>query len=219
MTGETPDMNVKTYVTTLQAQVDDMRQSGRYDDVTFEIYNSMPEGSIEEMENDVAEQEGIPDFRVPDRIKAFYRVANGFKLGWVYVEDTVAGRQPVGTADIASLPELYVPLDEAERPIHYDDGYRTFDNMDVDEQVVLKFHRSVDEPEFYYHLPKLGAYYRLALDFSTYLDLLLQTKGLYPWQHFFIDDPAFRRDEWAERAFFEILPRLFPDADIARFQR
>jgi len=212
-------MDYKAYVAAFRDQVDAMRRSGQYYIPTFEMYGPMRDKSIEEMEEYVAEQEGVSAFRVPERIRSLYRATSGFELSWALQEGAIAGRKPVGTTNIMGLPELYAPLDEAEKPIHYDDGYRTFDRMGDDEQVVLKFHRDVDEPEFYYHLPELKAYYQLALDFPTYLDLLLQTKGLYPWQHFFIDDPIFRHDEQSERAFFETLPRLFPDADVARFQR
>ncbi len=153
-------------------------------------------------------------------MRPFYQVANGFDLTWVYHEtSSFTDTTPIGQSLLAGLSTLYAPIDEDDHDLPYDEGYRLFDRIDMEEEVVLKFQRSVDEPEFYLHHVPSDTYHLLALDFPTYMDLLLQTRALYPWQQFFVTTPGFRIDEARERSFFDNLERLFPDADASRFRR
>jgi len=75
-------MDYKAYVAAFRDQVDAMRRSGQYYIPTFEMYGPMRDKSIEEMEEYVAEQEGVSAFRVPERIRSLYRATSGFELSW-----------------------------------------------------------------------------------------------------------------------------------------
>jgi len=209
-----------SYIETLRTHVEALRQTPPFDVLRWKVYRPMRDTSIQQMETYVAEHQGIPKFHVLPAMPPFYRVANGFELAWIYrAPSPITGYQPVGRSILSVLSALYAPVDQAEKDVPYDEGYRLFDSIDTIEEVVLKFQRGVDEPAFYLHHVPSDTYHPLALDFPTYMDLLLQTRALYPWQQFFVTTPGFRIDEASKRSFFDNLERLFPDADASRFHR
>jgi len=208
------------YVKTLSASVEEMRQTPPFEVLKWRASPPMKESSIVDMETYISQHQGLPGFHVLPAMRPFYRVANGFRLNWVYWKPSpVTNNPPNGKAALPVLSALYAPVDEEERDLAYDEGYRVFDSINASEEVVLKFQRGVDEPAFFFHHIPSDSYHPLALDFPTYMDLLLQTRALYPWQHFFITSPGSRIDDRTREGFFDDLARLFPDADASRFRR
>jgi hypothetical protein len=71
-------------------------------------------------------------------------------------------------------------------------------------------------PENWYHDGPLG-FFKMDLDYCTYLNALLATKGTYGWQHLFTTvgergvDPEVRVESLGNM--LEIFPTLFPDRD------
>jgi len=209
-----------TYVETLRAHVEHIRHTPPFEILNWRPFKLMREASIQQMEEYIAEHQNIPGFHVLPAMRPFYHVIGGWELSWVYREPSpLTGDPPSGQSFLSGPSTLYAPVDWAERDVPYDEGYRLFDWIDTTEEVVLKFQRGVDEPAFYLHHVPSDTYHPLALDFPTYMDLLLQTRALYPWQQFFVTTPGFRINEASERSFFDNLARLFPDADASRFHR
>jgi len=203
-----------------RAHIEAVRHTPPYDVLKWQIFPPLRDESIRQMEQYITERQGIPGFRVLPAMRSFYHAAASWELSWIYnAASPIGGRTPFGQSILSGLSKLYAPVDWAERDVPYDEGYRVFDWIIPDEEVVLKFQRGVDEPTFYLHHVPSDTYHPLALDFPTYMDLLLQTRALYPWQQFFVTTPGFRIDEASERSFFDNLARLFPDADASRFRR
>lgn len=80
------------------------------------------------------------------------------------------------------------------RAVYDRDRYKLFDWADSRDHVSLRFARGRAEPELYFFERSSGAYYLLALDIPSYLELLLEARGLTWWQQFFVADPSFRMD-------------------------
>ncbi len=181
----------------------------------------------EDIERELASEPGMGKVHILDEIRGFYQVANGFSLYWVDETNADTDRKAVasGLAYLKHLSYLYEPAERQERErraIPYSslyEDYRTFDGIDGEHQVVLRFYRDRQEPEFYYHVQKTDAYHLMTLDFAGYMDLLLESRGLLFWQEFFVADPDARiAPDWADW-FHSNLARLFPDADASRFRR
>jgi len=208
------------YSDTIRAHIEAMRHTPPYQVINWRPFKPMRETSIQQMEKYIEEHQGIPNFHILPAMRPFYQAIGGWELTWVYHEPSpIVRTTPIGQSFLSGPSTLYAPVDEAEHDLPYDEGYRVFDRIAAEEMVVLKFQRGVDEPEFYLHHVPSDTYHPLALDFPTYMDLLLQTRALYPWQQFFVTTPDFRIDKEIERAFFVDLARLFPDADASRFRR
>ncbi len=210
------------FVDTLNTYADAMRRSDHYELVRYKVYPPVHPDDITEMEHDLSCADDMSGFHVADTVSQFYQVANGLRFVWVYHGYQVDGYEPVGNTNISLLSDIYEPTDSLNDPLPYTllyEQYRLFDWTGDKEQVVMEFSRGKEEPELYYHCAEDNSYHRLALDITTYMDLLLQTRGLYPWQQFFVADDNFHVDEKRAQRFFVNLARLFPDVDATRFHR
>ncbi len=214
-------MNTNDYAARIQvfrAHIEVMRHTPPFEVINWRVFKPMREASILQMEEYVAQHQDSPNFHVLPTMRPFYHVTTGWELTWVYWEPSpITNNPPNGQSLLSGPGELYAPVDWAEQDIPYDEGYRVFDALSANEEVVLKFHRGIDEPEFHLHHMPSDSYHPLALDFPTYMDLLLQTRGLSPWQHFFVTSPNFRIDDRTREGFLDNLRRLFPEADTSRF--
>ncbi len=193
-----------------------------YEVLKWYPYPDESDERLAELEEYIAERQGIPGFRIPPPMRSLYAVTGGWELSWVYNNPSpVNGRPPCGQSTLLSPVYVFTVGDDygVGDEVPYDKDYRPFDTIDDTEEVALRFHRGVDEPELYWHDIAASVYHPLALDVTSYIDLSMQCRVLYPWQQFFITTPGFRIDEPTERAFFDNLARLFPDADPARFRR
>jgi len=200
--------------------IESMRYTPPYNVRAWYPYPPKSDEAMDRLEGYVAGHQGGPGFRVPPLMRPFYRVSDGWLLDWVYDSPSpVDGRPPTGYSRLSGLVDFCLPTDEDEQEAPLYEGYHQFDEAGGGQEVALQFRRGVDEPALYYHEAPSDTYHPLDLDFPTYIDLLLQCRALFPWQQFFITTPGFRIDEPTERAFFDNLARLFPDADPARFRR
>jgi len=203
-----------------------MERSGEFE-IRFESDPGIWDEDPANIEEELASEPGMGEVHILDDMLSFYRVVNGFYLRWIsdIEADTDMKAVARGYAHIEHLSYLYEPAERREREkrdIPYSslyEDYRVFDWIGSGNVVALRFYRDCQEPEFYYHVQKTDAYHLMTLDFSGYMDLLLESRGLLFWQEFFIADPQARiAPDWAEW-FHANLARLFPDADASRFRR
>ncbi len=208
-----------------QERVAAMKHSGEFD-IRFKPDPGIWDEDPANIEEELASEPGMGEVHILDDMRDFYRAANGFYLYWVGEgdADTDSKAAARGHAWLEHLSYLYEPAERREREkrfIPYSslyEDYRAFDRIDGEHQVDLRFYRDRQEPEFYYTKDK-RTYHLLSLDFATYMDLLLEARGLMHWQRFFIVAPDARiTPDWAEW-FHANLRRLFPDADASRFRR
>ncbi len=198
-----------------------MLRTPPYEVLRWRWYPDVSGDRLRELEEYVAQRQGIPGFRIPPSMRALYALVGGWELSWVY--QVPSGQPPFGHSILVHPLDLFSPADDhgpygGEDNMPYDANYRLLDRITAEDEVMLQFRRGVDEPAFYYHEAPSDTYHPLDLDVPTYIDLLLQCRALYPWQQFFIATPGFRVDDKTARAFFDSLARLFPDADPARFR-
>ena len=116
---------------------------------------------------------------------------------------------------------IYSVDDEwVEQPFKLYGEYRIFDRitMQNDNHVAVKFSFDREAPNFYYYSFETKSYYRMSIVFDEYLELLLQTRGLRPWQEFFIDDSNFQLDLARAEQFIKDLELLFPEVDKTIFE-
>ncbi|MFE8005803.1 hypothetical protein [Streptomyces sp. NPDC057418] len=98
---------------------------------------------------------------------------------------------------------------------------RIFDDQPYgggDTFAALRISPGMVNPEIWYHDGPLGVF-RMDLDYCTYLDSLLTTKGAYGWQHLFttagMEHSDVRTAMNSMRCMLEIFPQVFPDHDYA----
>jgi len=209
------------YIAVLHRQIEAMRQCGQFD-LWVEMNPGAEDDRVAELENDIQGEAGMEGFHVLGAMRTIFQSANGFLFYWASRTDVDGPGIAKGYSAISGLARIYWPPDGSSLP--YDslyERYTIFDRTDPQQQshVALRFSRDREEPEFYYYTQQSDTYWRLALDFADYMDLLLQTRAMVGWQEFFVagDAPPLDRDG-AER-FIRRLGRLFPDADLARFRR
>ncbi len=225
-------MDYAQLVSTLQERLAPLARAEEEFEFQSEIYPGMTPAAIDAVEAAIAAEEGMAGFRVSAELRRFYAAANGLYIHWVdrhgretiETSETSAVSYPIGgLAKIPYLPELYEP-DEPDEPDEpraraVYDRYKLFDRADSRDRVSLRFERGQPEPQLYFFERNTGVSYPLALDIPTYLELLLEARGLIWWQQFFVADPSFRMDPIKADIFQRALRRLFPDADAARFRR
>lgn len=223
-------MDWTTYISTLRSRIAGMQRSGAYE-VRFEKWPGLTAAIIDDIDECMSEEEGMGQIHVLNDMRAFYSITNGLYLYWVFLGDDpvapphhpMASATPMGHADLVFLPLIYEPPVIAGQPdIPYSnlyDDYRLFDRADGQNHVYLRFNRDKRDPDFYYKIRETGAYHLLALDFTRYMELFLECRGLIRWQEFFIADPAYRVDPLWETWFHVNLATLFPDTDPSRFRR
>ncbi|MFI2367899.1 hypothetical protein [Streptomyces sp. NPDC018833] len=78
----------------------------------------------------------------------------------------------------------------------------------------LRIPPGTTSPEIWYHDGPLGLF-KMDLDYCTYLDVLLATKGTYGWQHLFTDteDSEAGIHVPTMKHMLDVFPAVFPDHD------
>lgn len=210
-------MNFKKYVKDLKARIGAIESSPEFKSQS-EFFDPIVPRNIDEMEGEIAAEPGMEGFALSKPLKDFYRVADGFNFAWQYKGHADKSRVTTGMATISTLYEIYDPDAEMGQPHgQLYEQYRLFDWTGEDEQVYMKFTRGSNEPALFYFTRKTKKYYPLSLDFTAYMGLLSEARGLTPWQRFFVADKGVRIDARRAERFFSDLRLLFPDAEPGRF--
>jgi hypothetical protein len=232
-------MNYQNYVEQLKTQLLKIQDSPLYDLVHCEIGRPQTiEEILEDTEEFISTQyDGMEEFQVWEPFKNFYQYASWIDFGWIYLgQHSNSFHNPCGASNIYSVLSIYEPfevyipeenrtiyvseLERANQPFKLYDEYRVFDRIAREEEthVAVKFLKNQEKPIFYYYTFPTNSYYRMSICFDEYLELLLQTMGLGPWQELFIDDTNFRIDIAYAEQFIEDLELLFPEVDRTIFE-
>lgn len=210
-------MNFRRYVADLKSKIKAIESSSLFKSQS-EFPDPIVSGNINEMEAEIASEEGMSGFALPKPIKEFYRVSNGFQFAWQYKGHPDKSRVTTGLATISELYEIYDPDEELGRPHAWlYEKYRLFDWAGEGDQVYMKFSKGSNDPALFYFTERTKSYHPMSLDFTAYLGLLAQVRGLYPWRKFFVADKRVRIDAKRAERFIEDLRLLFPDADPTPF--
>jgi len=233
-------MNYHKYIEQLKKQLLDIQASPQYYLVHCDIARPYTrEEVLEDTEGFISsEYEGMENFKVWESFKDFYQQAAGWiNFGWVYLgQHSNPFQNPSGGSNIYTLvnvydpDEIYIPEENRSiyitieerlsQPFKLYNEYKIFDRIAIENEthVAVKFLRNQEAPIFYYYILETKSYYRMSIGFDEYLELLLQTRGLSPWQEFFIDDINFRLDRACGEQFLKDLELLFPEIDRTIFE-
>ena len=233
-------MNYHKYIEQLKKQLLNIQASPQY--YLFNCDISRPyarEEILEDIEEFMSiEYRGMEDFKVWESFKEFYLAAGWINFGWVYLgQHSNPFQNPCGASNIYTLVDLYDPdeiympeenrtidifIEEKmnQQPFKLYNEYRIFDRIASENEthVAIKFLRNQEAPIFYYYILETKSYYKMSIGFDEYLKLLLQTRGLAPWQEFFIDDINYRFDLAYGEQFLKDLELLFPEVDRTIFE-
>jgi len=226
------------YIATLQKRVEEMQHSDDYS-CRSTLNPGMLPSDIEEIEGYLRAEPSMENVRVSDDLRAFYEVTSSFYFRWYFEGEranpwrlvrrgdgyvNVSYGAPGGYTHIALLSEIYTPVERyeaGERDLPFAslyEDYRTLDSIAGD-RVCLRFYKDREDPSLFYYRKDSTSYHPLSLNFTSYMETLLEVRALRGWQQFFIEDPTYPIEpEWVEW-FHESLERLFPAVDVARFQR
>jgi hypothetical protein len=231
-------MNYQQYIEQLKTKILEFSASPQYELLFYDIGKPQTMETILEEEDFLAtECEVIEDFKIWEPFKKFYQSAMWINFIWRYLgQDPNSLHIPYGASSIHSInsvyeageiyiPEenrtIYRPDDEwVEQPFKLYGEYRIFDRitMENENHVAVKFSFDRESPKFYYYTFTTKSYYKMSISFDEYLELLLQTRGLKPWQEFFIDDSNFKLDPIRGEQFLRDLELLFPEVDRTIFE-
>ena len=210
-------MDFKKYLKDLKAKIEAIEASPQFKSQS-EFFDPIAAKNIAQMESEIAGEEGMAGFALAKPVRDFYRLADGFKFAWQYKGHADKTRVTTGLATISTLYEIFDPDEEmGQSHAQLYEKYRLFDWTGKNEQVYMKFTRGSNEPALFYFTKETKKYYPLSLDFTAYMSLLGEVRGLYPWQKFFVADRKVRIDEKRAERFVSDLRLLFPDADASRF--
>jgi hypothetical protein len=231
-------INYQQYIEQLKTKVLEFSASEQYELLLYDIGEPQTLETILEYEESLAtEREVIEDFKIWEPFKKFYQSAMWINFRWIYLEQEPNSlHTPYGASRIYSINSVYDPgeiyIPEENRTIYRVDDewvqqpfklygeYRIFDRitMQNENHVAVNFSFDREAPNFYYYSFETKSYYRMSIVFDEYLELLLQTRGLSPWQEFFIDDSNFQLDLARAEQFIKDLELLFPEVDKTIFE-
>lgn len=168
---------------------------------------------------------------VPDNVLSFYQViSDGLEFEWNYKESD-GTEQAGGGFHLYNFGRVFGTWVDEIWGVVPDGASETEHDFSWELRPVEAPHKGgshytvLHVPDFapgyglYYHDPNHSSY-RLDLDFASYFDCLLETRGFYGWQ-FLVSDVDFDQNPVAKqraRAFHEVMPRLFPDTDFSRYR-
>ncbi|MFJ9032480.1 hypothetical protein ACIRQP_28920 [Streptomyces sp. NPDC102274] len=160
--------------------------------------------------------------RLEDVLRPYYFAADEYHADWITADGRVRGEFCLGNIH-GCLVDGHLPLtDEGLGP----DERRVLPELRIFDQAPfggagqvtgLRVLPRGGGVEIWYYVLTRTELHRLNLDYGTYLEALLITKGAWGWQYLFADvDLTERRYHDAASnlaAMFEALPVLFPDHD------
>lgn len=146
----------------------------------------------------------------------FHAAANGFLFQWVY-KGPRPPKTKTGSAQLAPIRTIYLPPVHSKLATKFYGQRLVLDKISTDDQVAVEFTKGTEEPRLLYFSDRTGDYHPLRLSFTQYLQALLDSRAMYGWQEFFVDDPAFPLMDKDTSDFLKSFEMLFPDLDPTIF--
>jgi len=208
-------MNFEQYINTFKLIMQEMTTSQQYE-INYNFYPGSEEINI--FEEIISEEHNLNGFRIWDTFKQFYQVTMGFEFTWVYRDRTNKKYLTMGSSNIQLIYEIYEPEEQIGGSFNLYEGYRIIDRIQDENHIAVKFIEGREEPALYYYSLDTEMYHKMSLGFVEYMNLLLESRGLYQWQEFFIADTNFPINYDRANQFVADLELLFPDADSSKYR-
>lgn len=142
---------------------------------------------------------------LPYVFNEFFAKHDGFRFRWTYKKLTHPDYITGGGFEIFSFDKIIEQLKQNKKKI-------VFDLMnDINYSV---FAVRTNKVILFYYDKYDKKYYPMKLDVGSYFDLLQKTKGLYPWQEFFINSSVNRPVSPLKEKFYVDLKLICPDSEI-----
>jgi hypothetical protein len=215
----------------------------RFKELVYELENhpriSVIENNIDPAISEKKISEIEEDFGIVlDRsISDFYQQIGGFDLEWsVSINSSDKSQleesdQIIGSIHLLPLEQVFAGrnddewfndlwfdwMDEAQRESYQ--KIKPFDYFDDQDSGCVCFQRQNGSlnSELQYHSVDYGIN-NLQSDFSTYITLLLETRGFFRWQFLIVSDKTVDGYKSHYDQFFALMPELFPNTDFSKFR-
>ena len=201
-----------------------MNKNPNFVDISFQY---VPKPKLEQ----INKIENLIKFQIPEEYLSFYQKTNGITVNWSYRDHSNCSHLICGNFSIPVLERLF-----GISVYNYKDGkfqndliYTTnissdkeidlkslmlLDNLNYGNFVVIK---EVNNQPKLYLLLYCNQLYPLKIKLEEYLDYLLQTRGMYLWQQYFIEDDFLKDGPIVPDEFHTNMAHLFPDVDLKQF--
>lgn len=214
----------REYLFSLREMVSELDRRDSIVDLDYDFYNHVPEVSLNTIENSVGAT-------IPERIKAFYKLTDGFELSWNYLdEDNVSYRGGrIHLYDFARVFDLWIDklwsISVEEHPFDEDFllSLRGFDRIEAGDDktsdwIVVCVEEEYPTFDLFLFDEAETDFYLLNISFENYLRMLVETRGFYGWQYLFVDDELLDEARIGRvRQFFSVMERFFPDTELDFF--
>lgn len=222
--SETNDKLGFEFLFEFQAMVRELEEMESVVDVEYELGDPVSNFTVETLEHGLGKT-------VPRFVKRLYSVADGIHLRWNLLEDgEIVPGGGIELFDFATVFDTWLEglwtTDEALTAEEEDFLWtlRGFDGgvEPGGERMVAVCVEDVDYPTFdlFLHDATSHQSHLVSVDFRTYLQCLLDTRGTYGWVHALAEStgesPAWMR-RWSEH-FFRRMEAHFPDVELDRFE-
>jgi hypothetical protein len=158
--------------------------------------------------------------RIEPSVLDFYEVANGIKVQWKAADQKFVNEEMIGSVKINPFSQVvkdwsgvvFFDKDGADSP------RRKFFPLDFfADEAAAGFCTKEGMRDMIYLYRFEGDLIPLYVNFSSYLQLLLQAKGCYYWQYLIVAIVDKNENAVSERI-RQFLPQVFPDFDFNRFR-
>jgi hypothetical protein len=214
-------MDFEQYIKKMNSTLGQMEASGQYD-ISYTIFP--PNIYMDDFEEIIRDELGIDGFHFWQPFKEFYKVASRFTFSWEYRHRTTYEYQTWGASNLTIISLIYEPEEQIGEEFNLYEGYRVFDYVAGEQYwldgnyVAVHFVEGREEPDFYYYSCDTEMYHKMSIGFLEYMSLLLDCRGLYGWQDFFLLDENFPVKYDRANQFLADLELLFPDADSSKYR-
>jgi hypothetical protein len=161
--------------------------------------------------------------RLDDALRPYHFAADEYHVAWTATDGSVLGEFCLGNIYDCLVGWPHPPLGDENLPPG-DRGVlaalRIFDQTPfagAGAAAGLRVPPDGGEPEIWFYVATRTMFHRLHLDYGTYLETLLLTKGAFGWQYLFadVDLTAPQHHDTAQilTAMLNVFPRYFPGHD------
>lgn len=218
---------MENYLRKFRSMVQELKEKPQIEIVKYNVNSPIEESEIIEIEKKY-------NISLIGNIKELYRQANGLWLEWTLnqTESEENNCKDIsGSIHVLQLDQVFGGWDGKE---WHDDLW--FDWMDKEEKKRMKRLKPIDyfdnddsgcvcfiveNGNFHQNLVLHSVDYginKMGINFKTYLEMLLKTRGLFRWQYMISSKKNLYNYDAFYRSFHKCMPQIFPKTDFSNFK-
>jgi hypothetical protein len=146
--------------------------------------------------------------KLPEDFMRFMLEHNGVRFRWTYNKLTHPDYLTAGAIEIYGVEKVIAQIEHGHE-------YIVFDWMDDINHTAIAVKNN--SAQLYYFDLYEEKYFKMSISLSAYMEMVLLTKGLYPWQLFFVDQE--KEDKGVlQKKFFVDLLLICTDEEIQKIK-